>query len=252
MLFDVAREASAREEIGTKGVDRKELPYDLYDVLFAAKIVAKPFGDIAPGDFGDRRGAAFQNGEARFTEMDAQKTRNLAKLPLGLAGECLAGAIAFFKLPVAPLPRVDFPTINESVPSCLAFVNAESQLWNIWTIENNGDKSIENAQRDEIATKDFLRWYRYRGHRELLESGERCAVGMRMKYGRLQGWRARTYVAEAQQRQADFFVREMANECGEENLFPDEAQERAISHSLPRATPLMIPPGYRVPLFSVY
>src|SRR5882762_10421808 len=95
MLFDVAREASAREEIGTKGVDRKELPYDLYDVLFAAKIVAKPFGDIAPGDFGDRRGAAFQNGEARFTEMDAQKTRNLAKLPLGLAGECLAGAIAF-------------------------------------------------------------------------------------------------------------------------------------------------------------
>jgi len=55
------------------------------------------------------------------------------------------------------------------------------------------------------------------------ESGENCAVGMRMKYGELRGWRARTYVAEAQQQHADFFVREMANECGEENLFPDEA-----------------------------
>jgi len=64
------------------------------------------------------------------------------------------------------------------------------------------------------------------------ESGENCAVGMRMKYGELWGWRARTYVAEAQQQHADFFVREMANECGEENLFPDEAHSPlSSSHS---------------------
>jgi len=119
---------------------------------------------------------------------------------------------------------VDFPTINDSIPSCLDFVNATSHLWNIWTIENNGDKSVENVQRDEIAIEDFVRWYRYTGHRELLESGERCAVGMRLKYGKLQGWRARTYVAEAQQQHADFFMREMANEYGEENLFRDETQ----------------------------
>jgi Putative MetA-pathway of phenol degradation len=85
MLFDVAREASTREEFGCKRVDRKELPDDRYYVLFAAKIVTKTFGDVAPGNFRDRAGAALQNSKALFlqgivAELTAQKACDFTEL----------------------------------------------------------------------------------------------------------------------------------------------------------------------------
>jgi len=69
---------------------------------------------------------------------------------------------------------VDFPTINDSIPSCLDFANATSQLWNIWTIENNGDKSVENVQRDEIAIKDW-RELRCRNANEIRQTARMAA-----------------------------------------------------------------------------
>ena len=99
MLFDVAREASTREEFGCKRVDRKELPDDRYYVLFAAKIVTKTFSDVAPGNFRDRAGAALQNSKALFlqgivAELNAQKACDFTELPCRLARQRLAGAIA--------------------------------------------------------------------------------------------------------------------------------------------------------------
>src|SRR5260221_8414762 len=99
MLFDVAREASPREEFRCKRVDRKEPPDDRYYVLFAAKIVAKAFGDVAPGNFRDGPGAALQNSVALFLQgivakLDAEKARDFTELPRRLARERLASAIA--------------------------------------------------------------------------------------------------------------------------------------------------------------
>jgi hypothetical protein len=116
------------------------------------------------------------------------------------------------------------PQINDSIPSCREFGNAQSYLENIWAIENNEDKSAENAQRDEIAINDFLLWYRYRGHRDLQEIGNRCASEMRIKYGQLKGVAALAYIADTRRENAEFFVREMTSECVVGKLFFDETQ----------------------------
>lgn len=97
--------------------------------------------------------------------------------------------------------------IDQTIATCVAFVNAESHLDNVWIARQTSD--AYKLQREETAIYDFLNWYQNGGRLELLTAGDFCSLDTVRKSGKAKGLEARVFVTDVERQNADFFAREM-------------------------------------------
>ena len=80
--------------------------------LFTTPVIYLSFDRLGARVLGWRGADPRQSGPARRMNLSAPFIRRPVATTLLTVGIALAGAIAYFQLPVAPLPQVDFPTIS--------------------------------------------------------------------------------------------------------------------------------------------